>query len=89
MCRVVQNRIYTPYMTVYLVISLPHVPYMHRIYMVLANPSYVLKKTGFMLPEHTHKNSMHVVSLFAGLLGFGLCWALVRLSRSSIWCPMK
>ena len=36
--RVGQNRIYTPYMTVYLVISLPKVPYIHRIYMVLANP---------------------------------------------------
>jgi hypothetical protein len=37
--RVGQNRIYTPYMTVYLVISLPKLPYIHRIYMVLANPS--------------------------------------------------
>jgi len=36
--RVGQNRIYTPYMTVYLAISLPKIPYMHRIYMVLANP---------------------------------------------------
>ena len=31
--RVGQNRIYTPYMTVYLMISLPKVPYIHRIYM--------------------------------------------------------
>ena len=38
-CRVGQNRMYTPYMTVYLVISLPKLPYIHRIYMVLANPS--------------------------------------------------
>jgi hypothetical protein len=37
--RVGQNRIYTPYMTVYLVISLPKLPYIHRIYMVLANPT--------------------------------------------------
>jgi hypothetical protein len=28
-----QNRIYTPYMTVYLVISLPGEPYIHRIYL--------------------------------------------------------
>jgi len=28
-------------MTVYLMISLPKVPYIHRIYMVLANPNYV------------------------------------------------
>ena len=39
--RVGQKRIYTPYMTVYLVISLPKLPYMHRIYMVLANPAYL------------------------------------------------
>jgi len=39
MHRVGQNRILTPYMTVYLVISLPKIPYMHRIYMVLANPT--------------------------------------------------
>jgi hypothetical protein len=38
--RVGQNRIYTPYMTVYLVNSLPKIPYIHRIYMVLANPSH-------------------------------------------------
>ena len=36
-----QNRIYTPYMTVHLVIFLPKIPYIHRIYMVLANPMYV------------------------------------------------
>ena len=38
--RVGQNRIYAPSMTVYLVISLPNIPYIHRIYMVLANPTY-------------------------------------------------
>jgi len=31
---------YTPYMNVYLVVSLPRIPHIHRIYMVLANPSY-------------------------------------------------
>ena len=35
-------RIYAPYMTIYLVISLPKIPYIHRIHMVLANPKYVL-----------------------------------------------
>ena len=38
--RVGQNRIYTPYMTVYLVISLPKIPYVHRVYIVLANPTH-------------------------------------------------
>ena len=32
MIRVGQNRIHTPYMTVYSVISLPKIPYIHRIY---------------------------------------------------------
>jgi hypothetical protein len=39
--RVGQNRIYTPYMTVYLVISLPKNTDTHRIYMVLASPSHI------------------------------------------------
>jgi len=38
MHRVGQNRIYTPYMTEYSVISLPKIPYIHRAYMVLADP---------------------------------------------------
>ena len=33
--RVGQNRTYTPYMTVYLVIPLPKIPYIHCIYTVL------------------------------------------------------
>ena len=41
MCKVGQNRIYTLYMTVYLVMSLPKIPYIHRICMVLVNPTYV------------------------------------------------
>jgi len=40
-CRVGQNRIYTYIYTVYLVISKPKIPYVHRIYMVLANPTEV------------------------------------------------
>ena len=41
-CRVGQDRKYTPYMTVYLVISLPKIQYIHRMYMVLANPNYMM-----------------------------------------------
>jgi len=37
--RVGQNRIFAPYMTVYLVKSLPKMLYVHRMYMVLANPT--------------------------------------------------
>ena len=39
--RVCQNRIYTHIYTVYLVISKPKIPYVHRIYMVLANSSHI------------------------------------------------
>ena len=35
-----QNLVYTPYMTVYLVISLLKIPYVHHIYMVLADPNH-------------------------------------------------
>jgi len=33
---------YTPYMTVCMVISLPKIPYIHRIYMVMATPTYTV-----------------------------------------------
>jgi len=36
-----QKRTYTPFLTVYLVISLPKLPFIHRIYMVLANPNSI------------------------------------------------
>jgi len=41
-----QNRVYTLYMTVYLVISLRKTPYIHRIHMVLANPTTVVTDEG-------------------------------------------
>jgi len=40
MHRVGQDRIYTPYMTVYCVVSLPRILYIQRTYMVLANPTF-------------------------------------------------
>jgi len=63
--RVVQNRIYTPYMTVYLVISLPKIPYIHRIYMVLANLHINEGKGAVLVPgtanslHHKNKKSIH------------------------------
>ena len=38
--RVGQNRILTPYMTIYFTIFMPGIPYIYIYYMVLANPSY-------------------------------------------------
>ena len=49
--RVGQDRIYTPYVTVYLVILLPKIPYIHRIYMVLANPTRHKGKGCVLLSE--------------------------------------
>ena len=42
--RVGHHRMYTPYMTVDLVISLPELPYIHRMYMVMVNPNYLPKR---------------------------------------------
>jgi|AntDeeMinimDraft_5_1070356.scaffolds.fasta_scaffold67573_1 hypothetical protein len=39
--RIGQNRIYTYIYTVYLVIPKPKIPYVHRTYMVLANPRHI------------------------------------------------
>ena len=47
--RVGQNRMYTPYMTIYFGISLPNIPYIHCIGMVLANPRYFMT-CPFVLP---------------------------------------
>jgi len=45
--------LYTPYMTVYLVVFLPKIPYIHRICMVLANSMYYA--------WHSHlKHHLHV-----------------------------
>jgi len=54
-----QNRILTPYMTVYLVISLPKIPYIHRIYMVLANPRNVVMRQSHQSPAHVIPRLAH------------------------------
>ena len=60
--RVGQNRIYVPYMTVYMVISLPKIPYMHRIYMVLANPKYtgIYGTFGREITRHTVMHGAYI-----------------------------
>ena len=42
MLRVGQNRIHTPFVTVYLMLFLQEIPCMHRIIMVLANPTHAV-----------------------------------------------
>jgi len=54
--------IYTPYMTVYLVISLPKIPYTHRIYMTLNNP--ILLKSSYFCMTHTFGCSSRVERAF-------------------------
>jgi hypothetical protein len=46
--RVVHNRIYTCLYTVYLMISKPTLPYVHRIFMVLATPRYIRCTIGIL-----------------------------------------
>jgi len=58
-CRVGQNRIYPPYMTVYLVISLPKIP-LHCICMVLANPMYIHRVYKYIIIYMVLANPMHV-----------------------------
>ena len=60
--RIGQNRIYTPYMTVYLMISLPKIPYIHRIYMVLANPKYFWQGN---YPIYSHVRCIYVYTVLA------------------------
>jgi hypothetical protein len=61
-------------MTVYLVISLPKKPYIHRIYMVLANPTYMVYKRHvrmvFMAGEVTNLFS-HTVYIEPLMVAYG------------------
>jgi len=72
--RVGQNRIYTPYMTVYLVISLPNIPYIHRIYMVLANSTYAVSygiiAFSSTLMDFRRKSGGKGVCTLTGILAF-------------------
>jgi hypothetical protein len=73
MSRVGQNCIYALYMTVHLVISLPELPCIHCIYMVLANPVHIVhhKLKNARIPAHkivslnAHRPAHKVVSLNA------------------------
>jgi len=67
MTRVGQNRIYTLYMTVYLVISLPKMPYTHRTYMVLANLNHDPPHVFSELPTaETRDKLMSSLTCFSG-----------------------
>ena len=56
MARVGRKRMYAPHKTVYLVISLPKTPYLHRIYMVMAN-LYIWPTHGMNYASDRHKHS--------------------------------
>jgi len=62
MIRVGQNRIYTPYMTVYTVISLPKTTYLHRIYIIYGSGQpyrWCLWNDGY--PAHGGQRSFHSI----------------------------
>ena len=86
--RVGQNRIYAPYMTVYLVTSLPNMAYIHRIYMVLANPTCIplplcttIQKV-YHLPGGSSKHNF----LTARVKSIKKCIFEILLSRALDWC---
>jgi len=57
-------------MTVYLVISLPKIPCIHRIYMVLANPIYtslIWQVVGYMTQHHACTKQSYVQEHFCKL----------------------
>ena len=58
--RVGQNRVYAPFMTVYLVISLPKMPYIHRICMVLANLTYTVHSVHTISGLEITKYTVHI-----------------------------
>jgi hypothetical protein len=60
-CRFGQNHVYAPYMTVYLVVSLPKTPYIHHIYRVLANPTYMYTVYARMYGTSPAKNTVHTL----------------------------
>ena len=82
MHKVGQNRIYTPYMTVYLVISLLKILCKHRIYMVLANPMaccvlhyhgghgcrQTFTQAGFWAFMCPHFGCVHILDVYASIL---------------------
>jgi hypothetical protein len=55
MCRVGQSRMHTPYITVYKVISLPKIPCVHCMYIVLVDPSDVWCVRSYGRARDTHK----------------------------------
>ena len=58
--RVGQDRIYTPYMDINLMISLPELPYIYRTYMVLANPTQdTCTHRNVRTHAHPHKTREH------------------------------
>ena len=63
---VLANPMYTAYINVYLVISLPKLPCIHRIFMVLANPAnptnfhtYTLLRASTHERTHSYRTELH------------------------------
>ena len=74
MHKVGQDRMYTPYLTVYWVISLP-IYHIHTVYMVLANPTHITYLLITLLRKaHRHDNP-----------GFGVTKSRVRVMPPLSW----
>jgi len=94
--RVGQNRIYTPYMTVCMVISLPKMPYIHRnTYkcMVLANSIHFAWTNGSKIEKQRGKRPTalpcawlcHVLGFFISLEQETLRWLKLPLKQKGTW----
>jgi len=84
--RVGQKRIYTPYMTVYLVIPLPKIPYIHRIYiwfwptLLLTKTVYIHTCTLCMTVQNCPAKQTTHTPLFLFVFGVWVCPACVSLA---------
>ena len=74
MCRVGQNRVYTPYMTVCMMISLPKIPYIHRKYLKM----YVSGQPYACLPASRARTSVTAALRFNALKPacMACCWVV-------------
>jgi len=84
-CKVNQNRVYTPYMTVYFVIFLPKIPYIYRIFMVLANPTDMNNKSNtYFFPTMVRMSAKVVLSYGPAATGATLSAASANVFDSQL-----
>ena len=84
MCSVGQNRMYTPYMTVHLVISLPKILYIHRICIGLARTIYI--RQGWVI---RHRRIVRRIVFITYLTVFLKLLCIIRFWALNEFCSHK